>query len=106
MLTLQIKRKEFEAIASGKKRIDWRSPSKYNKRLLLSKNSDGLFVENTDIKEVQFINGYRKNAPSVRLEVLCIRPYKFIRNIDDSENCFRANEGENAIGIHLGKIIE
>jgi hypothetical protein len=106
MLTLQVKRIEFEAIASSKKKIEWRSPSKYNKRLMLKKNNQGLYTENTDIKEVLFINGYRTNAPRVTVEVLFIRPYKFIRDIDEPENCFKANEGENAIGIHLGKIIE
>ena len=105
MLTLQIKRNEFEAIASGKNKIEWRSPSRYNKRLLLTKNGDGLFVENTEIKEIRFVNGYRDNAPKIKLEVLFIRPYRFIRDVNEPENNFRGNEGENAIGIHLGRII-
>lgn len=105
MITLQIKRNEFEAIASGKKKIEWRSPSKYNKRLLLSLNEHGQYTENTEVKEIQFVNGYRKDAPRVVVEVLLIRPYKFTRNIDEPENLFRANENECSIGIHLGKVI-
>lgn len=106
MITLQIKLVELEAIRLGKKKIEWRFPSLFNKRLLLKVNPEGKFIENTEDKEILFINGYRKDAPRLRVEVTAIRPYKFVRNIDEPDNHFKANEGENSIGIHIGRVLE
>lgn len=104
MITLRIKKTEFDLIKIGSKKTDWRAPSIYNKKLLLSKNENGLFCENRDIKEIQFINGYSLNSPSLIAEILLIRPVKFTKDIVIAEDNFTAHEGECSIEIKLGNI--
>ena len=102
---LRIKAKEFQAIKNGTKKTEWRKPSIYNKRILLSKNKEGLFCENKDLKEVTIINGYNPDSPRITIEVLSIRPVKFSTNIEIKEDIFTARAGECAIEIKLGKIL-
>jgi hypothetical protein len=104
MLALQIKRKEFELIKAGTKKTEWRTPSKFNKRRLLSVNADGKFTRNTSIKELKFINGRTKDAPTLIAEVTEIIPVKFQRDVYIPEDDFRGHQGECAIAIKLGKI--
>ncbi len=106
MIVLRIKKKEFDAIKIGTKKTEWRQPSLYNKRLLLSKNEAGLFCENKNIKEITFINGYMPDSPKLTVEILNIRPVKFSRNIEIKEDLFIAREGECSIEIKLGNIIK
>jgi hypothetical protein len=103
---LRIKRKEFEAIKNGTKKTEWRRPSLYNKRILLSKNSEGKFCENKELKEVTFINGYSADSQKITIEVELIRPVKFSSNIEIKEDLFIAMAGECSIQIKLGKIIK
>jgi hypothetical protein len=104
MITLRIKRAEFEAIKSGKKTTEWRSPSLYNKRLLLKINEKGQFDRNDEIKEIIFINGYKKDSPAITMQVLSIIPVCFVQKFSDSD--FKANPGEKMIEIKLGKIVK
>jgi hypothetical protein len=106
MLTLQIKRKEFQAIADGTKKIEWRSVSLYNKKKLLKKNEDGLFILNNEVKELQLINGYRKDSPRLIVEVKLIEPVKFLIDINEPHNLFKATAGGHAIAIYLGEVIK
>jgi len=105
MITLQIKRKYFDAIAKGTKKIEWRAPSKYNKRLLLKKNEEGLYCKNEIDKEIQLINGRSNNSPRMIIQVSRIEPLKFIRDIDEPENFFKAPIGATSIGIFIEKVL-
>jgi hypothetical protein len=106
MIILRIKKAEFEAIKKGTKKNEWRKPSLYNKRILLDKNEAGLFCENSKIKEIQFINGYMPDSPSLKIAVKLIRPVKFASNVEIKEDIFTARAGECSIQIMLGKIIK
>ena len=106
MITLRIKKAEFEAIKNGTKKSDWRKPSLFNKRILLDKNQDGLFCENKKIKEIKFVNGYLPTDPFIICKIILIRPVKFTRNIEIKDDNFIAIEGECSIEIQLGKIIQ
>ena len=106
MIKLQIKRSEYELIASGVKNVEYRAPSLFNKRILLKKNDNGAFDTNTTDKEIMFINGYKKDAPSVICEVISIIPVRFSSRFVDEKNNFTAEAGECSIEIKLGKILE
>lgn len=105
-VSLQIKRKEFDMIKAGTKKTEWRSPSLFNKQKLFFQNKDiGKWDARTDITQIEFINGYRTDREKLIVECLGIKMYKFVRDIDIPEDNFKALEGQFAIAITLGIII-
>jgi len=104
MVTLNVKRKEFEAIKNGQKKRDYRDASLFNKKKLLKLNAQGLFDVNLDIKEIQFINGYKKDSESVIMEVLLITPVCFVNAYENEKDLFTAIAGANMIEIELGNL--
>lgn len=102
---LKIKRENLELIKSGVKRTEWRENSVYNKRLLFKDRGDGKKDGNKDIKFIEFQNGYRKDSEKVIIEVENIRLVRFARDIEIPEDNFKAKEGQFAIEIKLGNII-
>ena len=108
-VTLQIKRKEFDMIMAGTKKTEWRSPSKYNLNLLFVPDPefDGKLNGNPEITSITFLNGRAKDSPQLTIEVIKrIREVKFSRDIDLPDDNFHALEGQFAIEISLGKILE
>ena len=105
MTTLTIKSVEFKAILSGQKKRDYRDPSLINKKRLLKKNASGQFDRNTDIKEIKFLNGFKKDAPFVVMEVLDIIPVHFVNAYTNTDDCFTCVAGVDQIEITLGQII-
>jgi len=105
MVNLQITRNNLELIRSGKKKCEWRHPSVYNKKLLFCDRGDGKRDGNPDIKEITFINGYRKDCEKLKVEVLGIRLVKFIKDIVIADDNFSAKAEQFAIEIKLGNII-
>lgn len=63
-LYLQIKRKWFDKIVTGNKKEDYRGTGEYYQNRLFD-----IFPENK-YSEVVFVNGYRRDAPTARLELL------------------------------------
>ncbi len=106
MITLQIKRDELDLIVSGIKKTEWRSPSNYNYDLLLKDRGDGKRDGNPEITEIKFINGMKKNAPSIIIEVKSIKCIKFVKDFLSKEDNFSALAGMIAIEICLGEIKE
>ena len=104
MVILKIKKKEFDLIAAGTKKSEWRASSNYNVKQLLAKNDKGKYDKNTAIKEIKFVNGYKKDSPALMAEVLLIRPVKFQCDMDFPDDNFKAYEGQCGIEIKLGKI--
>jgi hypothetical protein len=107
MIALRIKKKEFDLIKSGSKTTEWRQFSAYNKKLLFCEDktrSDGKLNGNPDIKQINFVNGYKSDAPSLIAEVLSIRLIKFSQDTVIKEDHFEALKGQFAIEIKLGKI--
>jgi hypothetical protein len=105
---LQIKKKEFDMIKSGVKKVEWRAPSKFNKDRLFCPDPEynGQLNGDPDITSITFINGMKPDAPRLTVEVAKrIRMVRFPRDIDQPENNFHALEGQFAIEICLGKII-
>ena len=103
---LKIKKSNLDAIKAGTKRTEWREPSVYNKKLLFKKRElDGKLDGNSDIKTITFVNGYSKDAEKLIIEVKQIRLVKFSRNIEIPEDNFKAVEGQFAIEISLGSIV-
>lgn len=64
ILHLTLHRKWFDAIATGAKKEEYRSTSKYWQARLL--NEEGPVIREFD--EIHFRNGYAKNAPWMRVE--------------------------------------
>lgn len=106
MIVLRIKRKEFDLIKSGVKKTEWREPSKYNKKLLFSpRPEDGKLDGNTEIKEITFINGYKKDSERLTVKIELIRLVKFSNDVEIPSDNFKALAGQFAIEIKLGEII-
>ena len=104
-VSLQIKKENLELIKSGKKKTEWRQYSVYNNMLLFKDRGDGKKDGNKDIKFIEFVNGYSKNVEKLLVEVLSIRLVKFTRDIEIPEDNFKAKEGQFAIEIKLGNIV-
>lgn len=105
-VNLKIKKVNLEAIKAGTKKTEWREPSVFNKKLLFKKReSDGKLDGNLDIKTITFVNGYSKDAEKLKIEVKQIRLVRFSRNIEIPEDNFKAVEGQFAIEISLGSIV-
>ena len=105
MTTLTIKKDEFQAILSGQKKRDYRDPSHFNKKKLLKINASGQFDRNSDIKEIKFLNGFKKDSPFVVMEVLDIIPVHFLNAYTNTADCFTCQAGVDQIEIQLGQII-
>lgn len=106
MLTLRIHRKEFEMIKAGTKKTEWRQPSLFNKKLLLAKNEDGLFVTNYDIKEILFVNGHKADSPRLIATIERIRPVRFSEDIQIPADNFIGYSGQCAIEINISGVKE
>lgn len=104
MITLNIKKAEFEAILSGQKKREYREASLFNKKKLLKQNDAGLYDKNSDISEIKFINGYKPNAPFLIIEVLDVIPVRFVNDYENKEDLFTAIAGANMIEIVLGNL--
>lgn len=102
---LKINKKNLDLIKSGIKKTEWRDPSVYNKKLLFEFKEDGKRHGNENIKEIEFVNGYRKDADRLIVEVKRIRLVKFSRDIEIKEDNFKALEGQFSIEITLGDIV-
>jgi hypothetical protein len=105
MIILRIKKKELDAIKTGIKKNEWRNPSLFNKKILLKKNKEGLFCENTEKNVIKLINGYKKDSESILIETNLIRPVRFSKNIEIAEDNFKAKEGDCSIQIVIDKIL-
>lgn len=104
-ITLQIKKQNFELIKSGIKTIEYRERSMFNKKNLLKVAENGKFGKNFDITEIEFINGFAKDAQRFTIECLQITPIYFIEDFHNEANNITAPKGGKAIEILLGKII-
>lgn len=105
-VSLQIKRINLDLIKTGTKKTEWREPSLFNKNLLFKeRESDGKKEGNADIKYIEFINGYKKDREILLVECKQIRLVRFSRNIEIPEDNFNAIEGQFAIEITLGNIV-
>ncbi len=102
---LIIKKENLEKIKSGTKKTEWREPSVFNKLKLFKDRGDGKKDRNKNIKYIDFVNGYRKDAETIKIEVVYIRLVKFTQDIEIPEDNFRAKEGQFAIEIKLGNIV-
>ena len=69
MVILRINKLNFDLIASGTKKSEWRQLSKYNKKLLLKDRGDGKLDGNKEITQIKFINGYSAEAPELIKEI-------------------------------------
>lgn len=58
VLNLNVYRIWFDKIATGEKRIEYRDVTPYWRKR----------IENRDYEEIRFTNGYRANAPFMRVE--------------------------------------
>lgn len=105
VVNLQIKKQNLDLILAGTKKTEWRELSKYNKDLLLKDRGDGKKDGNKEITHINFINGYSKNRAQTKVEVTRIRVVKFSKNIEIPEDNFKALEGQSAIEISLGNIV-
>lgn len=71
-LHLTLKKKWFDMIASGEKKEEYREDKDYWRRRLLIR---GESVDDMRLfHEVEFRNGYRKDAPKMRFKCEDIRP--------------------------------
>lgn len=107
MVTLKIKKKEFDLIKAGSKKTEWRQFSAFNKNLLFcvdKTRSDGKLNGNPSIKQIRFVNGYKSDSPSLVAEVLSIRLIRFTQDTAIIEDNFEALKGQFAIEIRLGTI--
>ena len=104
MITLNLRKKEFDLIKSGRKKTDYRDPSRFNKKKLLKIDENGLFTANYDIKEICFRNGYKRDSESMVVEVVSIIPVKFTQAYTNEEDNFSAVAGCCQIEIKLGQI--
>lgn len=83
MLTLPIKKKWFDMIASGEKKEEYRSLSPYYK-----KRFENLFKEGFDVqKQILLRNGYSKSSPSIVVNCTL--------NIGKGNANWGAEEGQN-----------
>ena len=98
VLKLTLKKKWFDLMQSGEKKIEFREPSDWIFSRLLDENGD---VKKYDL--IEFKNGYGKNAPCFCCEFLCwdIEEHK-------TEYVFGSDKIISDVGtvkIFLGKIL-
>lgn len=98
-VTLQIKKENLDLIKSGVKKSEWRSPSLFNKNKLFKFREDGKRIGNDEIKQIEFINGYSKDAERCVIGVKEIRMVRFSKDVEIKEDNFSAKEGQFAIQI-------
>lgn len=72
VLHLTIKKKWFDDILSGSKKLEFRQNKPYWNRRLDGKHFD----------EVLFRNGYRKDSPTMRVEILSINRWVYVYAIE------------------------
>lgn len=104
-INLKIKSKDFDLIKSGVKKNEWRNLSAYNRKKLLVKNAEGKQEGNQEIKYVIFENGYSADCRKIKIEVKSVKVFRFGRDIEIPEENFRASEGQFAIQLALGNIV-
>jgi hypothetical protein len=102
-LNLTLKKKWFDMISSGEKKEEYREIKEYwEKRLIsnfneLEENGGGLVFYN-DFDQIQFRNGYAKNAPTMTVECKGIE-------IGEGKPEWGAEIGKKYFVIKLGKIL-
>lgn len=102
MITLTINKKELDLIKSGKKRIEFRQPSLFNKRKLLILNEDRKFTANQEPGQITFIAGRTNAAERYVCAFEKILPIKFSQNYTEFEGeVINATAGECIIAIYL-----
>lgn len=106
MTTLQINKENFDLIKNGTKKTEYRHYSVFNKHRLCKKREDGKYIGDDEIKKIQLINGYSKDAPRIILQCLGVRLVRFVSNFESKEDNFIAKEGDCSIEIKLGEIIK
>ena len=109
-ISLQICKKELDLIKSGTKKKEFRSPSKFNMKILTIQNLEikdkYILIGNPEITEIEFLNGYSKVREKLTIKCKGIRLVRFQNNVDEPDNNFKALEGQVAIEILLGEIIK
>ena len=95
ILHLPIKKKWFDLIKSGEKKVEYREVKPYWEKRLLHR--DHLFAidflsQRKIFDYIIFTNGYRKDSPKLKVEWKGLDYGKF--------------EGKNCFAIKLGKIVE
>ena len=88
ILNLTLKKKWFDLIASGKKKIEYREIKKYWIQRLF--NNNGREFRPYDF--IIFRNGYKKDSPKMKIVYRGLSIKEF--------------EGKDHYALHLGKIIE
>ena len=98
ILKLTLKRKWFDLIANGKKKVEYRE---YKPHWISRLMIDGALRD--DFTEVQFRNGYNSDAPFMRVKMDGLFLYKrdFIFPINDEEIT-----ADHYFLITLGEILE
>jgi intein/homing endonuclease len=99
MIILRINKKNFDLIASGLKKSEWRQYSKYNINLLFKDRGDGKKDGNNEIKQIKFINGYSAESPEIIKDIELIRLCKFSKDVDIPNDNFKALKDQFAIEI-------
>lgn len=90
-VTLQIKRKWFDLIASGHKKEEYRACSAFN---------NNLFAHKANATQVTFINGYRKDAPRITLQLIGVT-----KGLPKKEWCEDDMSGVEMWVLSLGEVI-
>lgn len=101
---LQIKKIELIKILKGEKKKECRSTSVFNvEKLCLKEERDGKIyaIGKPEIKSIYFRAGMAKDALYAKIEVKMIRSETFMIEIPEE-----FKQGDTAISIYLGEIIE
>lgn len=97
ILHLTLKKKWFDLIASGEKKIEYREYKPYWQKRLLTNTGDARVFD-----EIHFVNGYSKNSPFMRV--------KFGRTLFTSDRWCTPSHGEvlsgEVLAIVLGDVLE
>lgn len=85
VLTLQIRKENFDAILSGKQKVEHRdilpkTASRYIKQI--DNEDDSVDIEVIEYDALYLINGRKKDAPRLKVEVL---ESKFLQMVDDNK---------------------
>jgi hypothetical protein len=91
-LNLTIKKKWFDKIASGEKKVEYRELKDYWKRRLLENQDCEVCLPIREFDEILFRNGYRKDSPTLRAEWNGLEIQKY--------------EGKKHFAILIGQVLE
>ena len=88
ILHLTLKKKWFDLIASGEKKVEYREYKRHWIKRLCEVDWEGSFLFHKQFDEIHFRNGYRKDSPFMRVGHL------------RTEVCI------DTFNIYLGKVLE